>query len=259
MIDQIESRGKKFEIATPFVPESKFNDIFELILKLNDLNKKFDLTINDYGILRRIFQTIKDRKFDLFMGHIYSTSFENCPWHDMVLAKESDFIKKSWCENSFTNDFLLQHVMNYGIDGIEIEMLPIMLGSSSKYFKEKGLKVKGLIDYIPSTVSRSCHQARYNHKTPSAECHACCDEPLYAKFTHKFSWEDKDTYVPIDEELRRKLIPNYILLGNMVYCKREFELTRENTQYIDEIMLDIRPFKGEDLKERVNEIRKLIG
>lgn len=259
LVKTLDNAGVKAHLLTPFVPPRHLERMVKLLRELHDWGVKLDVTINDYGVMHTVAEQRLTGRLNYFIGHIYSTSFENCPWSSKVLCEESEFIRDSWCQNNFTNDLLLDHLADHGVGGIEIEMLPIMLNKSAPYLKARNMQVKGLLDYIPSSVTRACHTARYYDQSPSSACADLCDTPINARFTHRYDPENQKTpWLPIDEELLRPWTPDYLLLGNMIFIKRPVELTPENLGYVDEIALDVRPFTWESLAERVGQLRSLL-
>ena len=234
--------------------------MLELIRALHAWGGPMDITINDFGLLHAINRESLTTSLRYYIGHIYSTSFENCPWAAKVLSEESDFIRESWCQNNFTNDALLEHMRERGIVGVEIEMLPIMLNKSAPYLKQHGMRIKGLIDYIPASVTRACHTARYNGMQPSPGCAHLCDTAINARFTHRYDPENQKTpWLPIDEELIRPWTPDYLLMGNMIFVQRQVELSKDNVNSLDEIAFDVRPFSWERLQQRIDAVREIAA
>jgi len=258
MLDQIDKNGIKPEILTPFVPETHVPRIMDLIISLNERGTPFDLTINDLGLLKLISEKVENRCFDMYIGHVYSTSFENCPWHEKVLSEESEEIKEGWCQNNFVNDLLLEHMCSMGISGVELEMLPVMLNKSTKYFRNKNIKIKGMLDYIPSAITRACHIARYYDKKPSFECTSYCDKVLNARFTHRYIPDNtEEPYEVVNEELIRPVTPDYLIIGNAIYCKREVDINEKNINNVDSITFDMRAFSIEELEKRINRLKEI--
>lgn len=255
---KLENANIEVELITPFIPENHLQRIVDMVKALVNDEKNFSLTINDLGLLRRLNTDIPDKNFDIYIGHVYSTSFENCPWHEKVLSKESDFIKEGWCQNNFTNDLLLEYIKKQGVNGIEIEMLPMMLNKSSLYFRDRKIKTKGLIDYIPSSITRACHTARYYGELPPGKCQEYCNKVINARFTHRYIPDDMEKpYEPINEELIRPLTPDYMLLGNAIFCKRECDVNKQNINNVDYITFDVRTFEYDELALRIQELRNI--
>lgn len=257
---KLENAGIEAELITPFIPEEHLQRITDIVKNLINEKRKFSLTVNDLGLLRKLDKEVPDKKLDIYIGHVYSTSFENCPWHEKVLSEESDFIREGWCQNNFTNDLLLEYIKKQGVTGIEIEMLPTMLNKSALFFRDRNIKTKGMIDYIPSSITRACHTARYYGALPPGECQDYCDKVINARFTHRYIPDDLEKpYEPINEELIRPLTPDYLVLGNSVCCKRECDVNKQNINNVDYITFDFRAFKYDELASRIAELRKIAN
>lgn len=244
---KIIDAGKAMRLVTPKVAESKIDLLLSLIEELKNQKVNYLLTINDFGILYACNQK-NILPEHVCIGRGISRSFEDCLWHEHILRAEDDFNRLTIAQNNMAHKTKIEYLSNFNVDAIESNMLKLQNAAYEKII-EDGWKVNVNYGNITLAFSRVCQTAQY-YKKESELCERCCKTALDIQMTKLW---DKRNYEEICDGVK-KINPEYLLLGNVLYRENKLKIDYEYIKYADCIIFNDWQFNS---KEAIDEVINL--
>lgn len=240
---KIHDAGKTMRLVTPKVAESKIEALLDIIEALNEKKVDYLLTINDYGVL----YACKQR--DILPDHVcigrgISRSFEDCLWHEHILRAEDDFNRLTIAQNNMAHKTKIRYLSDFNVDAIESNMLKLQNAAYEKIV-EGGWKVNVNYGNITLAFSRACQTAQY-YKKPAEMCGKCCKSPMDIRMTKL--WDKRD-YQEICDGVK-KINPEYLLLGNVLYRENQMAIDYEYIKYCDCVILNDWQFDSKEAMDK---------
>jgi len=197
-------------LVTPITPQKHYDRCVAYLGEVADMGiGNLRIVVNDLGILYSC-----DLGNPVAGRGIVHTS-EACPWVDHILRDESDYVRDAYLKTNLNYSRTYAILKGMGIEGIEIDLLPRTIAAA----RMLDIPVYVHFGYAVVAYARSCHTARFYHKTPP-ECTQFCDSPMELELREIFDLESL-SFAPPDEEVR-EVFPTLYLLGNTIYMKSDF-------------------------------------
>ena len=168
--------GKAFVYITPRVSN---RGLKRMRSHLDFLNKKgkIDVVVNDFGVLNMLEQHLNLRPH-LGRQLIYVPA--RCPWKEIVEDKAGFLtrrrVAKIFHQTSLNYIPTIRFYQSHRVQGIDIDWLPKCFPYFN-FLMKNGLNLSVHLYFIPVTITRRCHTARFlGEKSPES-----CSKPCYTR------------------------------------------------------------------------------
>lgn len=242
--ETIREHGKRFAFVAPICYERFVGNVLERVQALVEAPDT-TIVVNDFGLLLLLADRGWHKVATVAVGHGLSYTFEQQPWFDLTLARESAEAREGFYRNSLDDPQTWPFLKECGVTAIEVDALP-RTAVSFDGLRNAGFRLNMLIDVVPVAYARSCHTARY-HKAVPPNCTQLCERPF--ELTTTDHWRLMHNQLePIPRRVRENL-PQFTVYGNVVY--RSTEGLDMPSFPIDTVTLDVRYYAPEQLKQRI--------
>lgn len=214
-------------LLTPFVPNKYVDTLFQRISEFAQL-KKLKVVFNDYGMLHKCLDLIREGRIEPVLGRILTRSILDCPWSEDLLQNEEDSVAEGLLEFNFKHEEKWSVMEELQIREIELNVPAIQKEID---FHIPNVKITLHMENAIVSVGRVCFVARHA-KIALPQCieSGVCDRKLYFELLYK--WK-KNTSSYLEPEVEQKeIFQNMFLKGNIVYRRIP---EKERCQVIDNI------------------------
>ncbi len=220
-------------IVTPRIPEAYTNQVFDLIVKLDEKYKINSIVINDLGLLYRL--KMAGLSFnEIIIGRTLVRSVSYVPWGDYITRDESEEVKRNLLMINMYHKSKLELLKNFNVTGVELCFFPL-IDEAIEYLHDNGFMVYVHDKSIIASIGRTCPIVRMNNCMAS-KCEGLCDNSLNIKLSKTWGVNKIMFQEPSDEV--KKLYPNFLLHENVVYHFYNSSVSQESLEKADVIVYD---------------------
>lgn len=217
----VKEHNKKFTYITPKISSTNLDKIKTQLDFLKE--DKCRIVINDLGILNLIAQ---ESQLLPHFGRQLVYIAARCPWITFDSGRwiEKKRLEKIYHQTSLNFDPMIDFLNDFNIKSADVDWIP----QSFQYYEDlrkRGINLSIYLHFIPITLTRKCHIARFFQETSPENCSKPCNEKrlLVKQKTMQmefFLWDNAVfRYIePSREEIKqlRSKINEFIIMVNPI-------------------------------------------
>jgi collagenase-like PrtC family protease len=226
---------KEFIYVTPRLSNRGIDKIRKQLALLNDLGS-MRIVVNDLGILNFLDQY---PNLQPHLGRQLAFVPARCPWSNEIIDNGGllarRWVRKVFASTSLNYKLTVNLYQTYGVKNADVDWIPCIF-PCFYVLVEMGFSLSVHLHFVPVTISRRCHTARFlGEKTPEA-CSKQC-------FSRAFLLEN--------DAIKSKLF----LHGNVVFRRTESSknIKKMKEVQVAEIVMSMNPITMIESTQKLNE------
>jgi hypothetical protein len=249
-LEKIAKAGRQARVVTPLISNLYIEKVANLIGDIVQLEIPIAISFNDYGLLYKCRNLVREPNKIFSLGRLLAKSVDNWPWKDRIVDNESKSVRNNLLQNNSCHDIKLAFLKQFGVSSVELNYKPAQLAYLDGY-KKNEIEILVHLDWILLAVSRSCPIVRY-HALTIPNCKSECQKTYLLDLVgregvSRVDNEDEDVFAAF---------PQLIIWGNGIYQKNEIGIQTSILHKANQLIITDRNQSQNEWERLFNEITK---